>query len=167
MGESLARGDCGWRRRRTHSRDRGGSLHPTQPHRYRDHGGGLIDNTTRTSDAIENLRESSIRLSIDDFLTGYSNFAYIRQFQASHIKIDRSFVSDIDSDLHNPTIVRCVIQMTDTLGVSSVAEGIETQAEAATLAALGCEIGQGYLFARPQLAQDTELLLGTQTQFSL
>lgn len=120
---------------------------------------GLIDETSRTETTIANLRESSVSLIIDDFLTGYSNFAYIRRFRASHLKIDRSFVAGIDSNPENAAIVRAAVQMATALGIVTVAEGVENEQEAAELRALGCGCAQGYLFARPMPAEETEVLL--------
>lgn len=120
---------------------------------------GLIDDTSKTEITITNLRESAVGLSIDDFLTGYSNFAYIRRFQASHLKIDRSFVTDIDVRPDNQAIVRAAVQMATALGIATIAEGVETEAEAATLRNLGCPVAQGYLYSKPLLASDVELLL--------
>ena len=122
---------------------------------------GLIDDTTRTQTIIANLRESGIGLSIDDFLTGYSNFVYIRQFNATHLKIDRSFVSGIDHLDEHVAIVRAAIQMASALGIDTIAEGVETPEEADLLQSIGCTIGQGYLFARPLLAKQVEELLVT------
>lgn len=120
---------------------------------------GLVDETTRTEVVITNLRESSVSLIIDDFLTGYSNFAYIRRFRASHLKIDRSFVAGIDDNSENVAIVRAVVQMATALGIVTVAEGVETEREATALQALGCGCAQGYLYARPMLPEELEPLL--------
>ena len=118
--------------------------------------GGLVDDTMRTQTIIANLRESGVGLSIDDFLTGYSNFSYIRQFNATHLKIDRSFVSGIHLRDEHEAIVRAAIQMASALGVDTIAEGVETPEEAEMLRALGCTLGQGYLFARPLPADEIE-----------
>lgn len=120
---------------------------------------GLIDDTSKTEITITNLRESDVGLSIDDFLTGYSNFAYIRRFQASHLKVDRSFVTDIDARPDNQAIVRAAVQMATALGIDTIAEGVETEVEADTLRALGCPIAQGYLYSKPLLAAEVEPLL--------
>lgn len=120
---------------------------------------GLIDETSRTETTIANLRESSVSLIIDDFLTGYSNFAYLRRFRASELKIDRSFVTGIETHPENQAIVRAVVQMAATLGAVVLAEGVETEQEAAALRALGCQFAQGYLYARPLPAEEVEPLL--------
>ena len=122
---------------------------------------GLIDDTTRTQTIIANLRESGIGLSIDDFLTGYSNFAYIRQFNATHLKIDRSFVSGIHRRDEHLAIVRAAVQMAAALGIDTIAEGVETPEEAALLESIGCAIGQGYWFARPLIAKRVEEFLAS------
>jgi EAL domain-containing protein (putative c-di-GMP-specific phosphodiesterase class I) len=103
---------------------------------------------------VARLREMGVRLSIDDFLTGYSNFTYLRQFQPSHLKIDRSFVDSLAAGSENLAIVRAAIQMADVLGIPTIAEGIETMLQADLLRDAGCQFGQGFLFARPLMADE-------------
>jgi EAL domain-containing protein (putative c-di-GMP-specific phosphodiesterase class I) len=110
---------------------------------------GLIDDTSRTQEMVSRLLQSGVRLSIDDFLTGYSNFAYLRQFRPAHLKIDQSFVSSLVPGGENEAIVRAAIQMAEVLGIPTIAEGVETDVQAMLLRASGCTIGQGYLFSRP------------------
>lgn len=119
----------------------------------------LIDDTNTSRRILANLRESGIGVSIDDFLTGYSSFTYIRQFDATALKIDRSFVSGIDTGSGNDAIVRAAIQMAEALGVETVAEGVETEAEAEFLLSVGCAIAQGYWFDRPLKVEEIEQLL--------
>ena len=120
---------------------------------------GLIDDSAKTEITIANLRESGVGLSIDDFLTGDSNFAYLRRFQASHLKIDRSFVAGIDERHDNQSIVRAAVEMASVLGIATIAEGTETRAEADMVRDLGCSAAQGYFFSRPLLASEVEILL--------
>jgi EAL domain-containing protein (putative c-di-GMP-specific phosphodiesterase class I) len=98
------------------------------------------------------LREAGIRIAIDDFGTGYSSLAYLTRFPLAALKIDRSFVANVLSDQADATIVRTIIDMAQTLGFTVVAEGVETEAQAGFLRALGCEQAQGYFFARPMPA---------------
>jgi PAS domain S-box-containing protein len=99
--------------------------------------------------AFEDLRRLGIDISIDDFGTGYSNLRYLERFPLSEIKVDRSFVHDLAHSAAKRVIVESVIKLGAALDIRVVAEGIETDAERAIMRALGCSIGQGYLFAGP------------------
>ena len=88
-------------------------------------------------------------LPIDDFGTGYSSLAYLRRFPIDELKIDRSFVTGLDTDTYDATLVAAMIGIGDALGHRVVAEGVETTEELAALRDLGCQYAQGYLFARP------------------
>ena len=98
------------------------------------------------------LRDGGIRMAIDDFGTGYSSLAYLTRFPVAALKIDRSFVADALSDAADAAIVRAIIDMAHTLSFTVVAEGVETDGQAAFLRQFGCEQGQGYLFAPPMPA---------------
>jgi len=100
------------------------------------------------------LRAAGMRLAIDDFGTGYSSLSYLTRFPVASLKIDRSFVHDVNDDASDAAIVRTIIEMAHTLGFSVVAEGIETEEQAAYLRAHGCEQAQGFLFARPMPADE-------------
>ena len=100
------------------------------------------------------LREAGMRIAIDDFGTGYSSLSYLTRFPVGALKIDRSFVADVNDDAQDAAIVRTIIEMAHTLGFTVVAEGIETEAQARYLREHGCEQAQGYLFARPMPADE-------------
>jgi diguanylate cyclase (GGDEF)-like protein/PAS domain S-box-containing protein len=100
------------------------------------------------------LTEAGLRIAIDDFGTGYSSLAYLTRFPLASLKIDRSFVKDMASDKADASIVRTIIEMAHSLGFTVVAEGVETEEQAAFLRALRCEQAQGYLFARPMPAAE-------------
>ena len=103
---------------------------------------------------LHSLRESGISLYIDDFGTGYSSLSYLQKLPVEYIKIDQSFVRQIDRDKDSALIVRSTIDLAHDLGHKTVAEGVETQAQWDLLASLGCDMAQGYLIARPMPAED-------------
>ncbi|MGE5522777.1 MAG: putative bifunctional diguanylate cyclase/phosphodiesterase, partial [Rhodospirillaceae bacterium] len=116
---------------------------------------------TNTDDAVQMLRELKalgVHLSIDDFGTGYSSLAYLQLFPIDALKIDRSFVRDITSDLDDATIIRAVIGMAHNLGLRVVAEGVENEAQLSFLVANGCDEMQGFYYS-PPLAGDESLAL--------
>lgn len=97
----------------------------------------------------QELKRAGFGLAIDDFGTGYSSLAYLKRFSADTLKIDMSFVRDMLSDTHDHAIVTTIIAMAKSLGMKTVAEGVETRLQADSLRALGCDYGQGYYFGRP------------------
>jgi diguanylate cyclase (GGDEF)-like protein/PAS domain S-box-containing protein len=103
---------------------------------------------------LTELRRLGAEVSIDDFGTGYSSLAYLNRFPVDVVKIDRSFIVDIDTDPRELAIVRAVTDLGHALGLTVLAEGIETDAQQAELRAIGCDIGQGFHFARPVPAQE-------------
>ena len=108
---------------------------------------------------LHELHALGIRLALDDFGTGYSSLACLHQLPVHVVKIDRSFVSQVDSSNHHRVLIEATILVARSLGMGTVAEGIETEEQAAELARLQCDKGQGYLFARPMTAvQATEWL---------
>jgi diguanylate cyclase len=110
------------------------------------------DQTIRT---LERLGSLGVEIAIDDFGTGYSNLSYLRRFPVDRIKLDRSFITDSGSD----AIVEAVVSMAHKLGLEVVAEGVETLEQRDRLAAFGCDLLQGYWFARPVESQGIEALL--------
>lgn len=114
----------------------------------------LLDNVDRVQQMLRELKTLGVQLSIDDFGTGYSSLAYLRRFALDELKIDKSFVADIAQNLDDRAIAQTILAMSQTLGFSVVAEGIETQEQLDVLRDLGCNIGQGYLFATPLSAEE-------------
>ncbi len=108
----------------------------------------LVD-PRRTKQILERLSGMGIRLSIDDFGTGYSSLAYLKRLPVSEIKVDRSFVMNMDDDEDDATIVRSTIELGRNLGLDVVAEGVENQEVWDRLKALGCTAAQGYYLSRP------------------
>jgi diguanylate cyclase (GGDEF)-like protein len=111
----------------------------------------MADRETATA-VLDELAAMGVRLAIDDFGTGYSSLAYLKQLPVDELKIDKSFVLGLGSDRDDATIVRSTVQLGHNLGLTVVAEGIETAGVLAQLAQLGCDKGQGYLLGRPMPA---------------
>ena len=119
----------------------------------------MMDNVEEAILLLQHLKAIGIKLSIDDFGTGYSSFSYLQQFCADTLKVDRSFVSELESSDKNKAIVDIIITLAHKLDMDVVAEGIETEVHKTILKALDCEYGQGYFFAKPLKSKDaTELL---------
>ncbi len=116
--------------------------------------------------ALSRLKSLGIRLAIDDFGKGYSSLSYLHQFPCNVLKIDRSFISRMGPNGENTEIARTIVALAQGLGLEVVAEGIETEYQLAHLRKLGCQYGQGYLFARPLTSEAAgELLAGTLGSF--
>jgi EAL domain-containing protein (putative c-di-GMP-specific phosphodiesterase class I) len=109
--------------------------------------GALMQEPERVRQTLGALKALGVRVAVDDFGTGYSSLSYLQQFPVDVLKIDKSFVAGVATDGGDRAIARTVIALGRTLGLHTVAEGVETEAQRAALAALGCELGQGYLFA--------------------
>jgi two-component system CheB/CheR fusion protein len=103
---------------------------------------------------LQELKSLGIRLSIDDFGTGYSSLSYLTKLPIHELKIAQQFVVDLAHNTDAQAIAKTILLMAQTLGFSVVAEGIETAEQLAVLRSYGCDIGQGYFFARPMLAED-------------
>ena len=112
----------------------------------------FMDDPIRARAVLRRLAAMGVRLSIDDYGTGHSSLAYLQRLPVGELKIDRSFVTDMDADQGNDVIVRSTIELASNLGLRVVAEGVETAAVHARLAALGCHLAQGFHFARPMPA---------------
>jgi diguanylate cyclase (GGDEF)-like protein/PAS domain S-box-containing protein len=110
---------------------------------------------------LRELHEKGIKLAFDDFGTGFASLSYLTRYPVSRIKIDRSFVAKISEDAQDAAIVRSLIAMAHNLGLSIIAEGVETAAQAAFLLHEGCEEAQGFLYAKPLSAADFEAYLQT------
>ncbi|WP_374595239.1 putative bifunctional diguanylate cyclase/phosphodiesterase [Aquabacterium sp.] len=120
-----------------------------------------MENTQASMRVFEQLAAIGVQLSIDDFGTGYSSLSYLRKLPASQLKIDRSFVQDLDKSHDARAIVEAVVRLAHALGLSVVAEGVETRAQQDILLELDCDEFQGFLFARPMPAGDVQEWLRT------
>jgi diguanylate cyclase (GGDEF)-like protein len=119
----------------------------------------IMADPIRTTEILKTLSDMGILISVDDFGTGYSSLAYLKQLPVGEIKIDRSFISDVDEDDNAAVIVRSTIDLGRNLGLRVVAEGVETEATLELLSDLGCDVAQGYYILRPKRsAEITEWL---------
>lgn len=109
----------------------------------------LIDETEQIQKQLKTLSELGITIAIDDFGTGYSNLGYLRNFNATKLKIDRSFITSLCVAEYDEPLVKAIINMAASLGLETVAEGIEDEATLKKLITLGCDIGQGYYWSKP------------------
>ena len=120
----------------------------------------LITETDKIRSTMHELRTMGARLAVDDFGTGYSSLGYIQQFEFDVLKIDKTFVDDLER-FTNQRIVTAVLDLASQLGVRTIAEGIEQELQAELLKTLGCKLGQGYLYSRPVPEDEfRELLIG-------
>ena len=111
-----------------------------------------------TRDVLETLKRMGSTIAIDDFGTGYSSLSHIKRFPVDLLKIDRAFVRDIDADPDDKALVTAIISMAHSLGIRTIAEGVETSAQLQVLRDLGCDMVQGYLFAKPMPPEEEERL---------
>lgn len=109
----------------------------------------LIDETEQIQKQLASLSKLGITIAIDDFGTGYSNLGYLRNFNASKLKVDRSFISPLCFSEHDESLVGAIINMAASVGLKTVAEGIEDDETLQKLLSLGCDIGQGYFWSKP------------------
>jgi EAL domain-containing protein (putative c-di-GMP-specific phosphodiesterase class I) len=103
---------------------------------------------------MDKLHEQNIRMSIDDFGTGYSSLSYLKKFKIYKLKIDQSFIRDIHSDQDDRAIVTTIINMAKSLGIQTIAEGVETLEQLKFLRENGCNEIQGYYYSKPLTSSD-------------
>lgn len=109
----------------------------------------MMQDRDRAAAVLKQLTEMGISVAVDDFGTGYSNLSYLIDFSFQKLKIDRSFVSRLDTDPNSGAVVSTIVGLSRALGVHAIAEGVETESQATLLRAAGCEVFQGFLFGRP------------------
>jgi diguanylate cyclase (GGDEF)-like protein len=114
----------------------------------------LMQNVGDVLRTLEEIKRLGVRLAIDDFGTGFSSLSYLSRFPIDRLKIDQSFVRNVENSPANESITRTIVALANSLSLDIIAEGIETRAERAVLEHLHCTEGQGYLFARPMPAED-------------
>lgn len=116
----------------------------------------MLDDNLQAREQLRALDAMGVRLSVDDFGTGYSSLSYLKRLPVSELKLDQSFVRDLEHDAEDRALASAVIGIGRALGLAVVAEGVETEGQRRVLLEAGCEAAQGYLFARPQAAADFE-----------
>jgi diguanylate cyclase (GGDEF)-like protein len=127
----------------------------------------LIEDSETTLRVLAELKAVGVRLAIDDFGTGYSSLNYVHRFPIDLLKIDRSFVGALDEYSADSPLVGAIIQLSNSLGLGAVAEGIETRAQLAELRRLGCTYGQGFLFGGPMTSFELARRLGREVLIGL
>jgi diguanylate cyclase (GGDEF)-like protein/PAS domain S-box-containing protein len=126
--------------------------------------GAAVDDPAAALAMMDELHDRGVRLSMDDFGTGYSSLSYLKRFQIYKLKIDQSFVRDLEDDANDRAIVSAIIRMAQALGMLTTAEGVETEGQLAFLRAQGCDEGQGFHFSRPLPASAFEAYLRAHQQ---
>jgi diguanylate cyclase (GGDEF)-like protein/PAS domain S-box-containing protein len=121
--------------------------------------GLLLNADAHVADELLKFRDAGINVAIDDFGTGYSSLSYLKKFDIDYLKIDQSFVNNLETDPDNMALSEAIIVMAHKLGIKVIAEGIETEGQRKLLTAAGCDYGQGYLFSRPVPPEDLERLI--------
>jgi EAL domain-containing protein (putative c-di-GMP-specific phosphodiesterase class I) len=127
----------------------------------------LVHNDAETVERLWGLKRIGVQLAIDDFGTGYSSLAYLQRFPVDVLKIDKSFTDRLGTGGDESPLSRAVVSLGNTLNMRTIVEGIETPEQWARLQTLGCELGQGYLIARPMTANGLEAFLsGSEAEHS-
>jgi EAL domain-containing protein (putative c-di-GMP-specific phosphodiesterase class I) len=119
----------------------------------------LVDNIEEVIAKMTVLKSHGLRISLDDFGTGYSSLSYLKRLPLDQLKIDRAFVHDMLVDVTSGAIAQTVISLSKAMGLSVMAEGVETEEQRDFLASLGCHAFQGFLFSPPLPLRDFEMLL--------
>lgn len=119
----------------------------------------IMRNVEETRAKLQALKDIGVKLSVDDFGTGYSSMNYLKLFPLDVLKIDRSFVMDLGIDSNDESIIRAIVALSKGLGLTTIAEGVETEQQREMLSSIGCDLMQGYLFSRPVPADEAVAFL--------
>ena len=119
----------------------------------------LIENPDKAAATLRQLREKHLRVCLDDFGTGYSSLSYLHRFPIDVLKVDRSFIALLETDAEKSIIVSAIVNLALNLGLTVVAEGVETAQQQAYLESIKCQLAQGYYFARPMEKESARQLL--------
>ena len=123
----------------------------------------MVEDIEFAVDVMQKLKEIGIKLSIDDFGTGYSSLSYLHRLPLSSLKIDRSFVNQMNDSEENQEIIKTIVSLAKSLNLETIAEGIETKDQIAELTALSCQFGQGFYYAKPLLTTAVEEMFAERT----
>ena len=126
--------------------------------------GLLLNADSNVSDELLRLRDAEIQVAIDDFGTGYSSLSYLKKFDIDYLKIDRSFVKNLEVDPDNMALSEAIIVMAHKLGLKVIAEGVETERQRSLLAGAGCDFAQGFLFSKAVPPEEFDRLLAAQAR---
>jgi len=118
----------------------------------------LLADSLAANSVLDGIHALGVQLALDDFGTGYSSVAHLKRFKLDHLKLDKAFIDNVDSDPKDAAIVSGLIQLAHAVGLTAVAEGVETAGQLAALRRLGCDVAQGYLMSRPVPARDFQKL---------
>jgi EAL domain-containing protein (putative c-di-GMP-specific phosphodiesterase class I) len=121
--------------------------------------GAMRRGTPAVLDRLRALKSIGVKLAVDDFGTGYSSLSYLRRFPLDILKIDRSFVEIVANGPEDSALARAIVRWSEVLHLTTIAEGIETTDQADIVREMGCDLGQGYLYAAPLDAVSVEQLL--------
>ena len=121
--------------------------------------GLLLNAESGVTDKLLALRDAGIQVAIDDFGTGYSSLSYLKKFDIDYLKIDQSFVRNLETDKDDIALSEAIIVMAHKLGLKVIAEGVETQGQKKILTEAGCDYAQGYLYSKPVPSEEFEALL--------
>jgi EAL domain-containing protein (putative c-di-GMP-specific phosphodiesterase class I) len=119
----------------------------------------LIEDFDKVFEKLKILKDYGIRVSLDDFGTGFSSLSYLKKLPIDTLKIDKSFIDTVLADGATRIITESIINMVKSLGIESIAEGVEDDAQYNYLHAIGCDVIQGYLLGKPQPAEEIDSLL--------
>jgi EAL domain-containing protein (putative c-di-GMP-specific phosphodiesterase class I) len=119
----------------------------------------IMRDVEETRTKLQALKAIGVKISVDDFGTGYSSMSYLKRFPLDTLKIDRSFVKDLESDPNDESIIRAIVAMSKGLGLTTIAEGVENEQQRELLSRIGCDLMQGYLISRPLPAEQVVAFL--------
>jgi EAL domain-containing protein (putative c-di-GMP-specific phosphodiesterase class I) len=125
----------------------------------------LIDDAEATLEVLNELKALGVKLAIDDFGTGFSSLSYLHRFPVDIVKVDRTFVKDVQVTGDGSPVAAAVMHMSRALGLRTAAEGVEEPEQLDGLRALGCDLAQGFLFARPIPSEELEVMLRAEPQW--
>ncbi|HEY9708366.1 MAG TPA: EAL domain-containing protein, partial [Oculatellaceae cyanobacterium] len=125
----------------------------------------LLENDESARAILQQLKSRQIQLLLDDFGTGYSSLSYLHRFPVDALKIDQSFVSRLGETGENVEIVQAIVTLARSLGMSAIAEGVETEHQLAQLRAMNCDCGQGYFFSKPLDSESAGAMLAAAPQW--